>query len=53
MWPERPASELQRAAAARFAGLDPVGLCALRLHCDMFFNHKAVILFSQRNPIAK
>lgn len=52
-WPVCLASDLQCAAAACFSGLGPVGLCALRQHCDTVFNHIAISSFLQRNPIAK
>lgn len=47
------ASDLQCAAAACFSGLGPVGLCDLRLHRGMVFNHIATSSFPQRNPITK
>lgn len=39
--------------AACFLGFGPVGLCALRLHSGIAFNHIAISLFPQRNPDAK
>lgn len=40
-------------SAPCFLGLGLVGLCAMRLPSSIDFNHTAISLFSQKNPIAE